>query len=165
MYCPKCGKEVEENDKFCWNCSYELTKKDGAPITKDMREKAMSEKKTSWKSMFLGAIIGLIFAGGMGEIYSLFTGEIPPTIPLQIGGLLSFFIGCLIAGYMSTNDASKHGLGAGIIFLLIASSASFLIGFYDNLSILISSLFIDLVLVIIIGPIGGYIGGKIKNIR
>lgn len=26
MFCPKCGKEVEQDDLFCWNCGAKMKK-------------------------------------------------------------------------------------------------------------------------------------------
>ena len=31
MFCRKCGKQVDENDLFCWNCGAEIARRDLSP--------------------------------------------------------------------------------------------------------------------------------------
>ncbi len=63
MLCPKCGRDAED-DRFCWNCSYELTKEEEAPITKDLRGKNphLLAIILGYIFAFLSPIIGLIFS-------------------------------------------------------------------------------------------------------
>lgn len=47
MICPNCGKEIEDNGKFCGYCGYKLVQ-DATPVT----QKKESVKNTDVKSLF-----------------------------------------------------------------------------------------------------------------
>jgi predicted nucleic acid-binding Zn ribbon protein len=45
-YCPQCGAELKEEDKFCTKCNYSFEKR---------------KKKIKWKSLIIAIIIILLF--------------------------------------------------------------------------------------------------------
>lgn len=73
MICPNCGKEIEDNGKFCGYCGYKLVQ-DATPVT----HKKESAKNTDVKSLLKNkkvvfgivavvAVIALLMFGGLGS--------------------------------------------------------------------------------------------------
>ena len=47
MNCPKCGSELNENQKFCTNCGYKIHKEPALP------EKALNYSSNHWQKILL----------------------------------------------------------------------------------------------------------------
>ncbi len=67
MYCPGCGKETEEGNKFCRHCGTNLEKADEkppAPVTPPVTQEKPKQKRTG-TAIFLLALLGIRFIGSL----------------------------------------------------------------------------------------------------
>lgn len=48
MFCRKCGKEVDENDLFCWNCGAEITKRQSSQSSQIQIQKPASGQNAAF---------------------------------------------------------------------------------------------------------------------
>ena len=63
MFCSKCGKEVDENDKFCGNCGAEI-KNTGI----DSNKKKEKKKLKKWQKVIIIVIVTIVTIGIIANI-------------------------------------------------------------------------------------------------
>ena len=63
MICPNCGKEIEDNGKFCGYCGYKLVQ-DATPVT-HKREPVKNTKKPNKKTIAIALVVVAIIGGAL----------------------------------------------------------------------------------------------------
>lgn len=127
MYCAHCGKELDQNAKFCNKCGKQLKE---TTIQSDSTEEVNinSEKKpNTWITalgiiLFLAGIVVLLFDAKAGY-------KTQPTVGEQVGVFLGTFIGAAIipvVGGLIAYWETKHSnrsypfLRFSVVFLVLA---------------------------------------------
>ena len=93
-FCPKCGKQVEENALFCPSCGAALTQQPQPtqpiqPPQPSVPPYVPPRPMAGTKNEGLAAVLSFIFSG-LGQIY---VGQIGRGIGILIGGIIVAFIG------------------------------------------------------------------------
>lgn len=96
MFCYKCGKEINENQKYCAYCGCEIGSENDAKNTgnkknldeystnnKSLKNKVRNKKITIWVSFILVVLIGVISCIAIGVQNDSFTSKVPNTIPVN----------------------------------------------------------------------------------
>ena len=63
MICPNCGKEIEDNGKFCGYCGYKLVQ-DATPVT-HKKEPVKNTKKPNKKTIAIALVVAAIIGGAL----------------------------------------------------------------------------------------------------
>lgn len=120
-FCPKCGKEVSEDAKFCYSCGYDLSQ------SKKEVDKTVSWEKQVYKES------GKALTKPMGVERP--SGVTILAIIVAINGILSIFVGLGAGAYIALNPPNIPGMEAfstaltsvfalvglvGLIYLLLA---------------------------------------------
>lgn len=63
MICPNCGKEIEDNGKFCGYCGYKLVQ-DATPVT-PKKELVKNTKKPNKKAIAIALVVALLVGGAL----------------------------------------------------------------------------------------------------
>ena len=119
--CPKCGNEIEENQKFCGKCGYDIDAPDNntsenqiVPTTNNQQPKNNEEKPRTLEIILsvIGGILGIIVG-----VVALFFGVIGKIVgsPIIIAGFLGInailaSILSIIFGALIRKNPKKHGI-------------------------------------------------------
>ena len=115
-FCPKCGKELTENDKFCDNCGN--TMNDQANTQNVVSQQAQPSGSYTPKSKMCAGLLGIFLgAWGIHNFYLGYTSKaiiqiVVTIVTCGIGGIWGFIEGILIlCGSTITTDANGVPLG------------------------------------------------------
>ena len=115
MYCKKCGKELNNDERYCPICGTEQDSQvtlNGDPF--DMPPQVEEKKPLRVWSIFstIGKILGIV---------SLVVSWIPFGVGLELGimgGIFGIVFSCL--GRKAQTDASRHNFKIGLILSIVA---------------------------------------------
>lgn len=70
MYCPKCGREIQDNSVFCPFCNADLFNQN--TISFDKLNDGMDKLRKETKTVFILSIVSLVFFSGLIGIFLAF---------------------------------------------------------------------------------------------
>lgn len=143
-YCPKCGKQVTETDKFCRGCGFNLEIETNTPPVQTEREQPVKpannrqeiiedKPKMRWGAIVAGGIAGIVLQFVLGFILGLASSDMSAGIFVAwmlVIGIFSYIAGGAIAGAIAGDRAAMHGLLAAMLAWLVGVIINFAMGWY-----------------------------------
>lgn len=140
MYCPSCGKEVENDAKFCWKCGYEL-ENEKATVFEEKKKEA--RKKITFVTGLLLALLGLRF---IGSSIAFFFGNFFSSIDVIV--YLVTIVGVVSKAKWGSILALVYQI-LGVIFIIIAplDSTALPFGLADKNAFIAGAIIMNLLII------------------
>lgn len=147
MYCPKCGKENEDNATYCQNCGTQIKTINKTGISKYIHLKPIIIGAVAFFVLLVLALVGIYISGST---------NVPNSIFGTWSGLITLYVFLMIITGIITGFFSGKEYFSGIInSMIIAFFYSIIVGIVSHT---LDSFFGALILFGVLGIIGGLVG-------